>query len=141
MLTFVKLLHLAYAILSCSAWLVHKACAVQLRAVQHMLSVNSLALLETSKQLAHTCSILKALHAGLIPILIDCASQCKACTSALMLCSESAHVHVDHKLPFELRALEAALASALHAMEDDARMLTEHIQPILEGLTREVKIH
>ena len=58
-----------------------------------------------------------------------------------MLCSESPHVHVDHKLPFELRALEAALASALHAMEDDARTLTEHIQPILEGLTREVNMH
>ena len=49
-------------------------------------------------------------------------------------------MHVDHKLPFELRALEAALAAALHAMEEDARMLTEHIEPILEGLTREVNV-
>ena len=52
-----------------------------------------------------------------------------------MFCSETAHVHVDHKLPFELRVLEAALSAALHAMEEDARNLTELIQPILEGLT------
>lgn len=48
-------------------------------------------------------------------------------------------MHVDHKLPFELRALEASLTAALHAMEEDARDLTERIEPILEGLTCKVR--
>lgn len=52
---------------------------------------------------------------------------------------ESAHAHVDNNLPFELKALEAALTHAITLMETDAVKLNKKIQPILECLSYKVE--
>lgn len=54
------------------------------------------------------------------------------------LCRESAHPHVDNDLPFELKALEAALTHALLLMEEDAVNLHKQISPMLGKLSFKV---
>ena len=55
------------------------------------------------------------------------------------VCREAAHAHVDNSLPFELKALEAALTHAISLMEADALKLFKDIQPILEALSFKVR--
>lgn len=54
------------------------------------------------------------------------------------VCRESAHTHVDNNLPFELKALEAALTHAVTIMEEDAVQLNKQVSPILESLSYKV---
>ena len=56
-------------------------------------------------------------------------------------CRESAHAHVDNDLPFELKALEAALTHAVLVMEEDALDLNKRIGPMLERLSLKVGWH
>ena len=58
--------------------------------------------------------------------------------SVLCICRESAHVHVDSKLPFELKVLEAALTHAVTMMEEDAVALNKQVSPILDSLAYKV---
>ena len=53
-------------------------------------------------------------------------------------CREPAHKHVDNDLPFELKALEAALTHAVLVMEEDAVKLNKHISAMLEKLAFKV---
>lgn len=53
-------------------------------------------------------------------------------------CRESAHVHVDNNLPFELKVLEAALTHAVTMMEEDAIALNKQVSPILDSLAYKV---
>ena len=54
------------------------------------------------------------------------------------ICRESAHVHVDNNLPFELKVLEAALTHAVTMMEEDAVALNKQVSPILDSLAYKV---
>ena len=56
----------------------------------------------------------------------------------LNICRDSAHAHVDNDLPFELKALEAALSHAVLVMEEDAVRLDKQITPMLEKLSMKV---
>ncbi|DBA67525.1 TPA: hypothetical protein ACH3X2_001803 [Trebouxia sp. C0005] len=58
--------------------------------------------------------------------------------SAVSYKGESAHTHVDNNLPFELKALEAALTHAVTMMEQEAVKLYQQISPILESLAYKV---
>lgn len=54
---------------------------------------------------------------------------------------ESAHAHVDNNLPFELKALEAALTHAVIMMEEDAVQLNNKVSPVLDCLAYKVHSH